>query len=91
MGIKSRRNYWIGKGISQEKWNDIFQKKYRAECIYCGNIELLNYNEKSCICKKCRKLNKKYKSICCNFDIEIKGKTTCYYICKKCREACDIK
>lgn len=31
------------------------------------------------------------KSKCCQVDVRVEGKTTKYYVCKLCREACDLK
>lgn len=32
-----------------------------------------------------------YKSKCCNVKVRIEGGTTHYYVCTKCKKACDIK
>ncbi len=36
-------------------------------------------------------INQKYRSVCCNSRVRVDGGITCWYVCTKCKEPCDIK
>lgn len=41
----------------------------------------------SCQCIQCRK---KELSSCCKYPVKVKGKVTCYYVCLKCNQPCNL-
>jgi hypothetical protein len=40
--------------------------------------------------KKNKQINISERSLCCNSKVVVRGKTTMYYVCLKCGEACDV-